>query len=170
MPLPDLSALVARLSPADAGEVLTLQLAAWVQEAHENETLDIPPLHETVADVARDLADPRYTAWGVREAGRLLAMVRTSPLAGGRAAFVGRLGVVPDRQGEGLGAAVLAWAEDHVPDDVVRLELVTGARSRRNHVFYARQGYALVPGAVGPPGTVTFGKDRRVEGPHRAAG
>ncbi len=44
MPLPDIAPLTARLTPADAGEVLTLQLAAWVREAHANATLEIPPL------------------------------------------------------------------------------------------------------------------------------
>lgn len=161
MPLPDISSSVVRLSPADAGEVLTLQLAAWVQEAHANDTLAIPPLHETLADVARDLGDGRFTVWGVREGGRLVAMVRTSPRDGGRTAFVGRLGVVPDRQGGGLGAALLALAEARVPATVERFELVTGARSSANHAFYARQGYAPVPDADGPEGTVTFRKPAR---------
>ena len=160
MPLPDIAPLTRRLTPADAGEVLTLQLAAWVREAHENATLAIPPLHESVADVARDLADPRFTVWGVRAAGsgRLLAMARTSPRDDGRTAFVGRLGVVPDLHGAGYGAATLAWAEAHVPDAVERFTLVTGALSTTNHAFYARQGYALVDDPDGPEGTVTLAK------------
>lgn len=162
MPLPDIAPLVVRLAPADAGEVLTLQLAAWVREAHENATLAIPPLHESVAEVARDLGDTRFTVWGVRAAdtGRLLAMVRTSLRDGGRTAFVGRLGVVPDLHGAGYGAATLAWAEAHVAATVERFELVTGALSRTNHAFYARQGYAPVDGADGPEGTVTFARNR----------
>ena len=162
MPLLDIAPLVARLSPADAGEVLTLQLAAWVKEAHANATLEIPPLHETLDDVTRDLADDRFTVWGVRDAdtGRLLAMVRTSLREQGRVAFVGRLGVVPDRRGTGLGAAVLAWAEAQVPDTVEQFQLDTGVHSTENHRFYARAGYALAPDLVGPPGTVSFRKVR----------
>ncbi|MHA3702560.1 GNAT family N-acetyltransferase [Jatrophihabitans sp. YIM 134969] len=159
MPVPDIAASTTRLGPADAGEVLTLQLAAWVQEAHANDTLAIPPLHETLADVERDLADDTFTVWGVRDHGRLTAMVRTSLRDAGRTAFVGRLGVVPDRQGHGLGAAVLAWAEAHVPESVTRFELITGALSSANHAFYARQGYRPVPDADGPEGTTTFVKD-----------
>ena len=162
MPLPDIAPLVVRLGPPDAGEVLTLQLAAWVREAHENATLEIPPLHETVDDVARDLDDDRFTVWGVRAAGsgRLLAMARTSLRDEGRTAFVGRLGVVPDRHGAGFGAATLAWAEAQVPGSVERFELVTGALSRTNHAFYVRQGYRLVDDADGPAGTLTFEKAR----------
>ena len=66
-----------RLTGADAGELLTLQLAAWVIEAHANETLAIPALHETVEDVAAQLADPRWRIWGLVEHGRLLATVRS---------------------------------------------------------------------------------------------
>ena len=162
MPLADIAALTARLSPADAGEVLTLQLAAWVREALENVTLAIPPLHESVADVARDLADPRFTAWGVRlaDGDRLVAMARTSLRDEGATAFVGRLGVVPDLHGGGYGSAILAWAEAHVPVEVTRFELVTGALSTTNHAFYARQGYALIDDPAGPEGTVTFAKTR----------
>lgn len=36
-----------RLGPVDAGEVLTLQRAAYVPEAREHENLDLPPLLET---------------------------------------------------------------------------------------------------------------------------
>lgn len=53
----------ARLGPADAGEVLTLQLAAWVREAHDNHTLAIPALHETLDVVQSGLGDPRLLTW-----------------------------------------------------------------------------------------------------------
>lgn len=132
-----------RLNADDAGELLTLQLAAWVSEGRANGTIDIPPLQEGIADVRAQLADPALTVWGLREAGRLLATVRTSVRTRG-VAEIGRLGVVPDLAGQGLGSAMLRLAERHLPPEVTRIELVTGLRSTGNHAFYARHGYAIV--------------------------
>jgi GNAT superfamily N-acetyltransferase len=134
---------VRRLGDADAGELLTLQLAAWVREARANATLDIPPLREGLADVRAQLADPAVTVWGLREDGRLLATVRTS-LTAPTTAYLGRLGVVPDLVGHGLGGAMLRLAEARLPPTVQRVDLVTGLRSYDNHAFYARHGYAIV--------------------------
>ncbi len=45
-------------TPGDAGELLTLQRACWVQEALANDSLaDIPALHESLDDVAGVDAD-----------------------------------------------------------------------------------------------------------------
>jgi GNAT superfamily N-acetyltransferase len=147
-----------RLTHGDAGELLTLQLAAWVREALTNETLAIPPLHENVDHVRAQLADPALTIWGLREDSRLIATVRTSSIAPATA-FVGRLGVVPDRTGEGFGAAMLRLAESRLPDDVDRIELITGIRSFGNHAFYARHGYAIV-GRDESEGIVRMAKPR----------
>ena len=93
----------ALLGPSDAGELLTLQLAAWVREARENATIEIPPLQEGLADVQAQLVDPALTIWGFREAGRLLATARTSLLADD-VAFLGRLGVdSTDQHGDAVG-------------------------------------------------------------------
>ncbi len=145
-----------RLGVDDAGEVMTLQRAAWVSEAQANGTLDIPPLLETLDVVRRDLADPAYTVWGRRDGGRLVAMVRTSLLSP-TTAFLGRLGVVPDLRGTGLGAAALRHAEAALPQGVTRVELITGERSVDNHRFYARHGYGPAAGEA-PPGTVRYAK------------
>ena len=138
-----LAAGVRRLGVTDAGEVLTLQLAAWVREAQENDTLDIPPLRDTLPDVLAQLADTGSTIWGLREGGRLLAMGRFR-LTAPDVAFVGRLGVAPDLQRHGLGGAMLRHVEATMPAAVTRIELVTGLRSVSNHEFYARHGYAIV--------------------------
>jgi GNAT superfamily N-acetyltransferase len=134
---------VFRLTPVDAGELFTLQLAAWVREGRENGTIDIPPLQEELADVVRQLGDARLTIWGYRDAGRLLATARTS-LIDDDGALLGRLGVVPDLSRQGLGGAMLGMAEARLPDSVRRIELMTGIGSVSNHRFYARHGYAIV--------------------------
>jgi len=147
---------MARLSVADAGEVFTLQLAAWVREGRECGTLEIPPLQESIDDVRAGLLDAGKRAWGLRENGRLIAMVRLSMLDA-TTAFVGRLGVVPDLIGTGLGAATLRFVEAQVPPGTTRIELVTGLGSVSNHVFYEHMGYELVS-RDSDAGTVRFAK------------
>lgn len=131
---------IRRLTEADAGELLTLQLAAWVIEAHANETLAIPALHETVDDVRAQLRDLRLRVWGLVADGRLVATVR-SQIRTGHSAYIGRLAVVPDLHGRGLGSTMLRWGEADLPDGVRTVELVTGIRSTANHAFYRRHGY-----------------------------
>ncbi|WP_436492377.1 GNAT family N-acetyltransferase [Actinokineospora sp. HUAS TT18] len=146
-----------RLGPPDAGELLTLQLAAWVREGRTAGTIEIPPLQEGLADVEAALADPAVTTWGYRgPTGRLLATVRTS-MIDERTAFVGRLGVVPDLIRQGIGGAMLRLAESRLTG-VSRIELVTGIHSLDNHAFYARHGYKIVS-ADEAEGTVRLAKN-----------
>jgi GNAT superfamily N-acetyltransferase len=129
-----------RLGPGDAGEVLTLQRAAYVTEAQLHDDLSLPALHQSPADLATELADPAVLALGVRDGGgRLLAAVRAR--VDGAVAHVGRLSVVPDRQGQGLGSGLLTELEDALPAAVAELRLFTGERSAANLRLYARLGY-----------------------------
>jgi tRNA (guanine37-N1)-methyltransferase len=148
------------LEDADAGELLTLQLAAWVRELHSNPDVRIPPLHETLEDVRAQLADRTQTIWGVREHGRLIATVRTSVRTAGQdevIAYLGRLGVVPDLARQGIGGALLRHAEHQLPRTVRRIELITGAGSVGNHRFYSGHGYVIAgPGPA--DGTLLMAK------------
>jgi GNAT superfamily N-acetyltransferase len=132
-----------RLGPSAAGELFTLQQAAYVSEARAAGTVEIPPLQEGVAELLVRLADPAITTWGLYEHGRLLAAVRCS-LPSAELAFIGRLGVVPDLARQGLGSAMLRFAEARLPAGVRRVELVTGIRSLGNHALYHRHGYTMV--------------------------
>lgn len=129
-----------RLGPADAGELLTLQRAAYVPEAQAHDDLHLPPLTEGYAEVRDELGRDAVTAWGIRdERGRLVAAVRVTMHDG--VARVARLVVAPDRQGAGLGSGLLAVAERHLGDDVTRVELFTGERSASALRLYRRAGY-----------------------------
>ena len=101
--LPDcLDGLVVTLAePSDAGELLTLQRAAFVSEGRLNGSFDIPPLIETLADM--ETAVGTGTVLVARLRGRLVASVRGEAHPGGRW-YVGRLMVVPDRQRQGIGS------------------------------------------------------------------
>ncbi len=139
-----------RLGAGDAGEVLTLQRAAWVSEARLHDDLDLPPLVQTLDQLRADLADDSVTTLGLRlagpSAGRLVAMVRLAPAqvtesADGGTVELGRLAVAPDLQGRGLGARMLALAEEALPPGVTRLRLFTGEHSTANLRLYRRAGY-----------------------------
>jgi tRNA (guanine37-N1)-methyltransferase len=131
---------------ADAGEILTLQLACWVSEARTNGTLDIPPLHEDLDTVVRSLT--RWTTFVLRRAGRLLGSVRGR--MDGEAWDVGRLMVAPDLRGRGLGRWLLEQAEAAAPPEAHRITLFTGAGSHENLRFYRRAGYRREPEQPNP--------------------
>jgi ribosomal protein S18 acetylase RimI-like enzyme len=131
--------VLCRLGTADAGEMLTLQRAAYVSEAQLHHDLRMPPLTQTLEDLRAHLEDPAVIALGVREGGRLVAAVRLLDLGDGRVAL-GRLTVAPDRQHRGLGTRLLHESETAVPG-AVEIELFTGEHSEANLRLYMRLGY-----------------------------
>jgi len=128
-----------RLGPADAGEMLTLQRAAYVTEARAHDAWDLPPLVEELEQTKGALGDPTCFAWGTRESGRLVASVRI--VVDGDAGLVGRLVVAPDRQGHGLGSSLLLAAEAAMPPSVTVFRLFTGERSFGPLRMYPKLGY-----------------------------
>ena len=120
----------------DAGEILTLQRACWVQEALANDTLaDVPALHESLDDVVAWLED--WSTWVVRAEGRLVGAVRGR--LEGDAWDIGRIMVAPDVQGRGLGRLLLEHIEAVAPPEATTYVLFTGARSGENLRMYPRR-------------------------------
>ncbi|MEW2391601.1 bifunctional NAD(P)H-dependent oxidoreductase/GNAT family N-acetyltransferase [Streptomyces venezuelae] len=149
-PLP--GSYVRRLRPDDGPHVTVLQRCCWVDEAIANDTLHLPALHETPAQVQEWLADWHTT--GLWHTGRLLGMIRT--IRRGGTLHIGRLAVAPDLRGRGLGRWLLHTAETrHQGCD--HLLLTTGTGSARNLAFYQKQGYAPLPAANS--GEVSLRKD-----------
>lgn len=142
------------LGPGDAGELLTLQRAAYVTEAQAHCDLDLPPLRQSLSELIEEVSDPEVFSTGWRdEAGRLVAAVRIrvrrcAPTVG----EVGRLTVVPDRQGQALGSSLITAAERALPVSVTDLRLFTGERSEGNLRLYARLGYTETHREVTPAG------------------
>ncbi len=134
---------VVRLGPDDAGELLTLQRAAYVSEARLHDDLDLPPLVQTLDELRADLADPDVTTLGLRAVanGRLVGTVRLARAGDDRAADLGRLAVAPDLQGRGLGTRLLGLAEQALPPGATRVLLFTGEHSVANLRLYRRAGY-----------------------------
>jgi len=156
--LGDAEVQIVPATPGDVPELHVVTRACWVQEAVANDTLEIPALTETLDDLRASLETTR--TWVARKAGRLVGSVRTS--RHGDDWFIGRLCVVPDLQGRGLGRRLLEHAEATAPDGIRTFSLNTGARSTENLRMYRKAGYRLVRDAVPPiPGAVTLVKRRR---------
>ena len=155
---------VVRATPGDAGELLTLTRACWVQEALANDTLDIPALHESLADVTASLGE--WDTYVVRSSGRLVGSVRakaeTAPDGSEDAWWdIGRLCVAPDLQGRGLGRVLLDHIQAVAPAEVTAYWLFTGAGSEANQRMYKKAGFRLRRDLPAPPGAVALSKPRR---------
>ena len=142
---------------SDAGELLTLQRACWLQEEWDNPGVDIPALGESFEDVQAWVA--RDTVLVARSGGRLVGAVR-----GARdddTWEIGRVMVAPDLQGQGLGRRLLAAMEAAAPAGVTTYALFTGAGSARNQRMYKKAGYRLLGPDPAVPGAVRMTKPRR---------
>lgn len=128
---------VAPLAAADAGEVLTLQRAAFVSEAQIYGSADMPPLTQTLEQLTAELREG--TALGARAGSRLVGAIRFR--IDGDLLLIGRIAVAPDQQGEGIGRLLLDAAEQHSAAAVA--ELFTGSLSEANIRLYERCGYAV---------------------------
>lgn len=164
LPVPLPGAYARRLGPDDAPEVTVLQRCCWVDEALANDTLAVPALHESVDDVREWLAAWHVT--GLWRDGRLLGMVRARRT--GTDWHVGRLAVVPDLRGKGLGRLLLRTAEAAAGPMCRRIVLTTGDASHANIALYEREGYRRLPLTVAD-GTVSLAKDTEPAPPGSSA-
>jgi NAD(P)H-dependent FMN reductase/GNAT superfamily N-acetyltransferase len=151
-----------RLHPEDAAEVVVLQRCCWVEEAFANDSLLIPALQESPEETRNWLT--RWQAWGLWRDGRLLGMVRACRV--GTEWHIGRLGVVPDLRGRGVGGWLLRVAEEACEPECRSLVLFTGARSQSNIRRYESAGYRQVPDR-GAPESVCLARPRLPEAGRR---
>ncbi|WP_055482941.1 GNAT family N-acetyltransferase [Sphaerimonospora mesophila] len=127
---------IERAAPGDAGEILTLQRAAYVTEAQLYGDPFLPPLVETVEQV-RKVIDGGVVLKAT-EGARLVGSVRGQ--LSGSTCLVARLIVAPDRQGQGIGGGLLAALHEAVPE-ATAFDLFTGHLSEGNLRLYRRLGY-----------------------------
>lgn len=138
-------AVTEELRPAresDAGELLVLQRACWMQEALDNDSMDIPALHEDLAAVVAGLQ--QWETWVLRRDGRLIGSVRAR--RNDTDWSIGRLMVAADMSGQGIGRRLLEHIEAQAPSSVTRFSLFTGERSFRNQRLYRAAGYTVIDG------------------------
>ncbi|MGK9220844.1 MULTISPECIES: GNAT family N-acetyltransferase [Microbacterium] len=122
----------------DAGEVMTLQRAAFVSEAQIYGSADMPPLTQTLDEVRWELRDNLgcVALDGARMVGALRARID------GELLLIGRIAIAPDMQGHGIGSRLLDAVEARGASAGAReAELFTGSLSEANIRLYERQGY-----------------------------
>jgi tRNA (guanine37-N1)-methyltransferase len=125
---------------ADAGEIHSLQRAAYLSEAQVYDDLTIPPLQEHLDGMVE-----RITAgvvWKAVAGSRIVGAVHVA--VEGEIARIGRLMVAPDWQGKGVGTKLLRVAEQTAPAQVTSYELFTGSQSEGNLRLYRKAGYREV--------------------------
>lgn len=126
---------ISRASEQDAGEVLTVQRAAFVSEALIYGTVDMPPLTQTLEEVAAELR--AEVGWIARDGCRLVGALRCTEAED--LLLIGRIAIAPDMQGSGIGRALLETAEQHATAS--EAELFTGSLSEANLRLYEACGY-----------------------------
>jgi ribosomal protein S18 acetylase RimI-like enzyme len=121
----------------DAGEIMTVQRAAYVSEARLYDNTRLSALSEPVEEILKAVV-----------AGEVLVAKMDSRIVGAvrgvrkeDECHVGRLVVAPDMQGRGIGAALLRAVEEHGIKGVRRFVLHTGHRSQANIGLYRKVGY-----------------------------
>jgi GNAT superfamily N-acetyltransferase len=135
-----LSALVviSAAGVADAGEILTVQRAAYVTEAQLHDSPWLPPLVQTLEELVAELAEVTACLKAVR-GHRLVGTVRAR--VEGPVMRIGRLAVVPDLQGQGIGTRLLTAMQDLAGPQVTTFALFTGGLSEANLKLYRRLSY-----------------------------
>ncbi len=143
----------ARIRPItvdDAGEVLTLQRAAFVQEALIYDAVDMPPLTQTLDEVRAELEDNLGCV--ALDGERIVGCVRAR--VDGDLLLIGRIAIAPDQQGSGLGTALLSAVEERGREaGATTAELFTGSLSEANLRLYEREGYEESERVPGDDGT-----------------
>jgi predicted N-acetyltransferase YhbS len=130
---------VERARPDDAGEVLTVQRAAYLAEAQLYGDPFIAPLVESLEQIQKVLADPSAVVLKAVQGSRLIGAVRAQ--FSDQTCLIGRLVVVPDLQGLGIGSQLMKLVEQEVADRAKSLVLFTGHQSLGNLRLYRRLGF-----------------------------
>ncbi|WP_217184083.1 GNAT family N-acetyltransferase [Streptomyces sp. AC495_CC817] len=123
------------LRAEDAGEVLTVQRAAFASEALIYGDPDQPALTQTREQLESELRDA--VGYAAVLDGRIVGAVRARPLDG--VLQIGRVAVAPDVQGEGVGSLLLDVIEGST--ECTEAELFTGSLSAANLALYEARGY-----------------------------
>lgn len=128
---------IERADVADAGEILTLQRAAYVSEAQLHGDPFLPPLVESLEQVRKMIAGSLVlkATIGTRVAGSVRARIND------RTCLIGRLAVAPDLQGKGIGRALMVALEEEAAGLADACVLFTGHLSEANLRLYRRLGY-----------------------------
>ena len=115
-----------------------------------------------------DIETPAQIADQLSRGYALIGYIDNTPVASVRLQatpehlYVGRFGVIPEKRGRGIGAAIMQSIEDIARTmSTPRVQLSTRAKLQSNVRFYNRLGYVIIRTAPHPGGSdiiVTFNK------------
>ena len=143
---------IAEAQPDDAGELLTLQRAAFLHDAQLYGDPFLPSLVQTVDDLRAEILARDRIVIVARIGARVVGSVRSHQID--RTAHITRLMTAPDLEGHGIGGRLLADIEQRLMAQVDRFQLGTGAESTDNIAMYARRGYVECERRTDPAGIV----------------
>ncbi|MCL2195228.1 MAG: GNAT family N-acetyltransferase [Oscillospiraceae bacterium] len=127
---------ITRATRNDLPGILALQKLAYQSEAALRNDYTLPPLHQTLAEIQAEFELAIFLK-ATNECNRLIGSVRARVESG--TAYIGKLVVQPEHQGQGVGTKLLAAVEHE--SQAARFELFTGDKSLRNLALYTKLGY-----------------------------
>jgi GNAT superfamily N-acetyltransferase len=136
MPVKDLR--IERAGAADAGEILTVQRAAYVSDAQLHGDPFLPPLVESLDQVRSVIGGSVVLKASL--GGRLVGSVRGT--FNDRTCLVGRLAVAPDVRRQGIGGGLMRALEDEVAGGADACVLFVTHLSEPSMRLCRRLGYA----------------------------
>jgi len=150
----------------EAGELLTVRRAAFVSEAQQYRDPFIPPLTQTLDELRADLQRTDVVTLGAWLGLRLVGSIRVE--VEGARATLGRLAVVPDLQGKGIGTQLLLAIPPYLPPETSEVWVFT-ARDSVHNLADAYEGehddalgdltYAYLRRILGEGGSLVAPKD-----------
>ena len=127
------------ITEGEAGELLTVRRAAFVTEAQLYGDPNLPALTQSLTELVADINRPDVVTLGAWLGHRLVGSIRVELEA--EKANLGRLAVVPDLQGRGIGTQLLMAVLQYLPEQTKEVWVFTGQDSKQNLAMYAKQGY-----------------------------
>ncbi|GAA4417339.1 GNAT family N-acetyltransferase [Georgenia halophila] len=122
-----------------AGELLTVRRAAFVTEAQLYGDPNLPALTQTLTELVADIERADVVTLGAWLGHRLVGSIRVELEA--EKATLGRLAVVPDLQGRGIGTKLLMAVLTYLPEQTKEVWVFTGQDSKHNLAMYNKAGY-----------------------------
>ena len=121
---------------ADLEQILELQYLAYQSEAILYNDFSIPPLTQTIGEIRQEYEKCIFLK-ATSNNGDIIGSVRAS--IDSDTAYIGRLIVHPEAQGQGIGTRLMKAIEQKCA--ATRYELFTGDKSIKNLRFYEHLGY-----------------------------
>ena len=121
----------------DLQEILDLQYLAYQSEAELFGSKDIPPLKQTLDELADEFNNSTFLK--IVFGGKIVGSVRAYEKSG--TVYIGKLMVHPEHRCKGHCTALLKEIEKYFPKK--RYELFTSTRSTDNIRLYQKNGYTV---------------------------